>query len=70
MHVDALNQDVAGRVESITPATAGTFSLLPTSNTSGNFTKVTQLVPVRISVNLGNQPVLLGSSAEVKIRVA
>jgi multidrug resistance efflux pump len=70
VHVDALNQDVAGRVESITPATAGSFSLLPTSNTSGNFTKVTQLVPVRISVNLGNQPVLLGSSAEVKIRVA
>jgi multidrug resistance efflux pump len=70
VHVDALNTDVQGRVESITPATAGTFSLLPTSNTSGNFTKVTQLVPVRISVNLGDQPALLGSSAEVKIRVA
>ena len=62
--------DVPGRVEAVTPATAGTFSLLPTSNTSGNFTKVTQLVPVRISVNLGNQPVLLGSPVEVKIRVA
>jgi len=70
VRVDALNQDVQGRVESITPATAGTFSLLPTSNTSGNFTKVTQLVPVRIAVNLGNQPALLGSSVEVKIRVA
>jgi len=70
VHVDALNQDVQGRVESITPATASTFSLLPTSNTSGNFTKVTQLVPVRIAVNLGNQPALLGSSVEVKIRVA
>jgi multidrug resistance efflux pump len=70
VHVDALNTDVAGRVESITPATAGTFSLLPISNTSGNFTKVTQLVPVRISVNLGDQPALLGSSVEVKIRVA
>jgi multidrug resistance efflux pump len=70
VHMDALNQDVPGRVEAITPATAGTFSLLPTSNTSGNFIKVTQLVPVRISVNLGDQPVLVGSSAEVKIRVA
>ena len=70
VHVDALGADVAGRVESITPATASSFSLLPTSNTSGNFTKVTQLVPVRIYVNLGNQPVLLGSSAEVKIQVA
>ena len=70
VHVDALNKDVPGRVESITPATASTFSLLPTSNTSGNYTKVTQEVPVRISVNLGNQPVLLGSSVEVKIQVA
>jgi multidrug resistance efflux pump len=70
VHVDALGSDVAGRVESITPATANSFSLLPTSNTSGNFTKVTQLVPVRISVSLGNQPALLGSSAEVKIKVA
>jgi multidrug resistance efflux pump len=70
VHVDALGTDVPGRVDSITPATANSFSLLPTSNTSGNFTKVTQLVPVRISVNLGNQPALLGSSVEVKVRVA
>jgi multidrug resistance efflux pump len=69
VHVDALDADVPGRVEAITPATAGSFSLLPTSNSGANFTKVTQLVPVRVSVNVGNQPVLLGSSAEVKIRV-
>jgi hypothetical protein len=31
---------------------------------------VIQLVPVRISINLGNRPALLGASAEVKIRVA
>jgi len=31
---------------------------------------VTQLVPVRISVNLGNQPMLVGANVEVKIRVA
>ncbi|MBV9581525.1 MAG: HlyD family efflux transporter periplasmic adaptor subunit [Chloroflexi bacterium] len=70
VHVDPLNADVPGRVESITPATAETFSLLPTQASSGNFTKVTQQVPVRIAVNLGNQPVLLGSSVEVKIQVA
>ena len=70
VHVDALNADVPGRVEVITPATAATSSVLPTSNASGNFTKVTQLVPVRISVNLGNQPLLLGANVEVKIRVA
>ena len=54
----------------VTPATANTFSMLPASNASGNFTKVTQLVPVRISVNLGNQPTLLGANVEVKIKVA
>jgi multidrug resistance efflux pump len=70
VHVDALGTDIPGRVEAVTPATANTFSLLPNSNASGNFTKVTQLVPVRISVNLGNQPLLLGANVEVKIRVA
>lgn len=70
VHVDALGADVPGKVEAITPATANTFSLLPTSNASGNFTKVTQLVPVRIAVNLGNQPLLLGANVEVQIRVA
>jgi multidrug resistance efflux pump len=69
VHVDALRADVPGRVEAVTPATAATFSLIPGQNASGNFNKVTQLVPVRISLNLGNRPTLLGSSAEVKIRV-
>jgi multidrug resistance efflux pump len=69
VHVDALNIDVPGRVEAITPATASSFSLLPTNTSSGNFTKVVQLVPVRIYVNLGPHPGLLGTSAEVKIRV-
>lgn len=70
VHVDALGSDVVGKVEAVTPATAGVFSILPSSNASGNFTKVTQLVPVRISVSLGNQPLLLGANVEVKIRVA
>jgi multidrug resistance efflux pump len=70
VHVDALNADIPGKVAAVTPATAGVFSMLPTTNTSGNFTKVTQLVPVRISVNLGDQPTLLGANVEVKIRTA
>jgi multidrug resistance efflux pump len=69
VHIDALNTDVPGHVESITPATAATFSLLPSNSSSGNFNKVVQLIPVRIRVVLGNQPALLGTSAEVKIRV-
>ena len=61
---------VVFRVDAITPATASSFSPLPTNNSSGTFTKVTQLIPVRIAVELGNRPALLGTSVEVKIRVA
>ena len=68
--LDALHTTVPGRVEAITPATAAIFSLLPANSTSGSFTKVTQLVPVRIAVNLGNQPFLLGANVETKIGVA
>jgi multidrug resistance efflux pump len=70
VHVDALNRDVPGSVEAITPATSATFSLLPANSSAGNFNKVVQQVPVRIRVLLGDQPALLGSSVEVKIRVA
>jgi multidrug resistance efflux pump len=69
VHVDALGGTVPGRVEAVTPATAATFSLLPAQNTSSNFTKVTQVVPVRIAVNLGHQSTLLGASVTAKIRV-
>ncbi len=49
--VDAL-PDVAfaGRVDSIAPGTGSLFSLLPTDNATGNFTKIVQRVPVRISL--------------------
>lgn len=39
-----------GTVTSISPATGSMFSLLPAQNATGNFTKVVQRVPVRISL--------------------
>jgi multidrug efflux pump subunit AcrA (membrane-fusion protein) len=69
VHVDALNRDFIGRVDAITPASAATFSLLPSSNASGNFTKVTQYVPVKIIVDTGGTALPLGTSAEVRIHV-
>lgn len=69
VHVDALNADLPGRVEAITPASAATFSLLPSGNVSGNFTKVTQYVPVKISVSSGGAVLPLGTSVEVRIQV-
>jgi multidrug resistance efflux pump len=40
---------LTGKVSQIGLATAGTFSLLPASNTTSNYTKVTQVIPVSIS---------------------
>lgn len=67
--VDSLGTTLPGRVVAITPASAGAFSLLPQQNASGNFTKVTQVVPVKIALEAGNRPLLVGSSVEVSIQV-
>jgi multidrug resistance efflux pump len=69
IHVDALNRDFTGRVDAITPASAATFSLLPANNASGNFTKVTQYVPIKIVVDARGVVLPLGTSVEVRIHV-
>jgi membrane fusion protein (multidrug efflux system) len=45
---------VAGRVESISPASGSQFSLLPPDNATGNFTKVVQRIPVKIVLGPDN----------------
>lgn len=54
--------------------TASVFSLIPANNASGNFTKVTQRIPVRISIeredkgrDISSLNILSGMSAVVKI---
>ncbi|MGO4833554.1 HlyD family secretion protein, partial [Rhizobiaceae sp. 2RAB30] len=59
-----------GTVESISPAAAEEFSLLPAENTSGNWVKVVQRVPMRVRVDTSdkNLPSLrAGMSAEVEV---
>jgi membrane fusion protein, multidrug efflux system len=52
--VDALpDAHIQGRVESFAPGTGAQFALLPPENATGNFTKIVQRVPVRISVEAG-----------------
>lgn len=67
--VDALaGAKLKGRVLGIAGATAATFSLLPQNNTTGNFIKVSQVVPVKISIeNPANYVLVPGTSVEVKI---
>lgn len=38
-----------GHIESLSPATGASFSLIPIENATGNFTKIVQRVPVRIA---------------------
>ncbi|MCR2846752.1 efflux RND transporter periplasmic adaptor subunit [Heyndrickxia coagulans] len=48
VYVDAYpNTRLTGTVDSIGKATASTFSLMPTDRSSGNYTKETQVIPVR-----------------------
>ena len=42
---------VTGRIASLSPATGSTFSLMPQDTATGNFTKIVQRVPVRISID-------------------
>ncbi len=49
--VDAYPGEVwQGEVESIAPAAGGQFSVLPAQNTSGNWVKVVQRVPLRVRI--------------------
>lgn len=40
-----------GSVDSISPASGATFSLLPAQNTSGNWVKVVQRIPIRVRLD-------------------
>lgn len=54
IEVDALpGVEFRGHVESLTPGTGATFSLIPPQNATGNFTKIVQRVPVRVSIDGG-----------------
>ena len=66
----------SGQVLQIGTNTASQFSLIPPNNASGNFTKVTQRVPVKISIKptdgqkeKSHVELLPGMSVEVKVKV-
>ncbi|MEQ6028846.1 HlyD family secretion protein [Staphylococcus saccharolyticus] len=66
--IDGQKASIKGKVKEVGQATAASFSLMPSSNSDGNYTKVSQVVPVKIS--LDSEPsknVVPGMNAEVKI---
>lgn len=55
IHIDSFPSiELSGKVESIQAGTGGRFSLFPPENATGNFVKVVQRVPVKIT--LDSQP--------------
>jgi len=83
VRVDAFPSAVfRGSVESLSPATGAKYALLPPDNATGNFTKVVQRVPVRISLDSiengsadlprgsdGKPWLPVGLSVDVRVRV-
>jgi membrane fusion protein (multidrug efflux system) len=65
------DRDLEARVESLSGATGAIFSLLPPDNASGNYVKVVQRVPVKLSlVNVPPELALKpGLSADVTVYV-
>ena len=59
--VDALpGKELTGRVDSFSPASGNQFALLPADNATGNFTKIVQRVPVKITLSAADQKALAG----------
>jgi membrane fusion protein (multidrug efflux system) len=59
-----------GTVESISPAAAQEFSLLPAQNTSGNWVKVVQRIPMRVRLDTSDKsrpPLRAGMSVVVDV---
>jgi membrane fusion protein, multidrug efflux system len=58
-----------GTVQSVAPATDQNFSLLPAQNSSGNWVKVVQRIPVRVRVEMqpNDPPLRAGMSADIDI---
>ena len=56
IEVDSNGRKYTGKVERISGASGSRFSLLPPENATGNYVKVVQRIPVRLSIDPGQDP--------------
>jgi membrane fusion protein, multidrug efflux system len=75
VHVDAFpNHNFEATLTSFSPATGSKFSLLPPDNSSGNFVKVVQRLPVKIEFNVTEQTLVKqlipGMNVTVDVHIA
>ena len=70
IHLDAYRIDLQGTVDSLAPASGASFAPIQPYNATGNFTKIVQRLPVKITVD-PNQPLAkllrVGLSVETTI---
>ena len=72
IHVDSLDRDFGGSVETIGGSTGSVASTLPPENATGNYVKVVQRIPIRIALDRNQQGLdrlRPGMSVEPKVRV-
>lgn len=72
IEVDAYpNEEFAGEVQSLSAATGARFALLPPDNASGNFVKVVQRIPVKITLTKtdAEHPLRAGMSVRAIVKV-
>ena len=74
VHVDAYKGVLfQGKVDSINPASQNTYALVPSQNSTGNFVKVTQRIPVKVvfdsDTDFNRYPMRPGMSVETSVQV-
>jgi membrane fusion protein, multidrug efflux system len=63
------NASIAAKVTTLAPASGSVFALLPPQNTTGNWVKVVQRIPVRVSIDRppGDRALRAGMSVKISI---
>jgi membrane fusion protein (multidrug efflux system) len=73
LHVDAFpDQELTGHVDSLQNGTGSMFSALPAENATGNYVKVVQRLPVKITLDGdagANLPLAVGMSVTPSVAV-
>jgi membrane fusion protein, multidrug efflux system len=72
IHVDATGRDYNGHVQSISGSSGSLSSLLPPENATGNYVKVVQRIPVKITFDQGEtkgHELRPGMSVEPKVKL-
>jgi membrane fusion protein (multidrug efflux system) len=59
----------SGTVQSVSPASGSEFSILPAQNTSGNWVKVVQRIPVRVRIDRKSDPLPLRAGMSVTVSI-